>query len=189
MNRFPDESELILVTLLNNVTDYEIARLLGWYRIPLRSAPKIINVDYLAFYQSKAFDTQKWQIRYLAPVKGHELTTRREILIDEPNHPRANQEYYKIQLGPLIELPKPIMADKWKRITFFYTTGELLSKAETINDLIINAEDRPLVWNALREKASIDQTYGKNQEDQYLWLDIDPKVLSKLLGLEDTGYE
>jgi len=186
MNELPKESDLILVTLMNNITDFEIARLFGWYRIPLRSAPKIISVDYLAFYQTKSFATQKWQIRYLAPVKGHELTTRRELLIEEYNHPRANQEYYKIQIGPLIELPKPIIANKWKRITFFYTTGELLSKAESINDLIIDSEDRPIVWQALREKASINQSYGKAQEDQDMRLDLDPETLSKLLGIDNS---
>jgi hypothetical protein len=45
-------TSLILVAVLNNPRDLEIARLLGWYRIPLRSAPKVIAVDYLAFYQT-----------------------------------------------------------------------------------------------------------------------------------------
>ena len=32
-------TSLILVVLMNDPRDLEIARLLGWYRIPLRSAP------------------------------------------------------------------------------------------------------------------------------------------------------
>ncbi len=53
---------LVLVAIMNNQRDFEIARLLGWYRIPLRSAPKVVAVDYLAFYQTEAFDEEKWRI-------------------------------------------------------------------------------------------------------------------------------
>jgi hypothetical protein len=42
----------VLVAVVNNRRDLEIARLLGWYRIPVRSAPKAVGVDYLAFYQT-----------------------------------------------------------------------------------------------------------------------------------------
>jgi len=106
---------------MNQPRDLEIARLLGWYRIPLRSAPKVVAVDYLAFYQTAAFGEERWRIQYVAPVKGHELTTRIELIRDEPDHPHAHQEYYKIQIGPLQPLEKPLLAESWRRITFFYT--------------------------------------------------------------------
>jgi hypothetical protein len=38
-------TDLILVCLLPTPRDLEIARLLGWYRIPLRTAPKVVAVD------------------------------------------------------------------------------------------------------------------------------------------------
>ena len=113
--------------MINNPRDLEIARLLGWYRIPLRTAPKVIAVDYLAFYQTGAFGDEKWCIQYIAPVRGHELTTREELLKTEPDHPRAQEEYYKIQIGALERLPNPIQAETWRRITFLYTTGEYLT--------------------------------------------------------------
>jgi hypothetical protein len=97
-------TSLVLVAVVNNPRDMEIARLLGWYRIPLRTAPKVIAVDYLAFYQTGAFGEEKWRIQHIAPVRGHELTTRLELLRTEPDHPRAKEEYYKIQLGPLEQL-------------------------------------------------------------------------------------
>ena len=37
-------SALILVAVINNPRDLEIARLLGWYRIPLRTAPRVIEL-------------------------------------------------------------------------------------------------------------------------------------------------
>jgi len=139
--------------------------LLGWYRIPLRSAPKVISVDYLAFYQTAAFGEDKWCIQYIAPVLGHELSTRLELLKDEVDHPRASQEYYKIQLGAIQRLPKPIPAESWRRITFLYTTGEYLLPAETINDLIVHTEDRQVLWQALRERACLSQEYHPRRDE------------------------
>jgi hypothetical protein len=145
---------LILVALAPRPRDLEIVRLLGWYRVPLRSAPKVINVDYIAFYQSAAFGPDhRWQIETVAEVRGNELTTRAELLRDEPDHPRAREEYYKIQLGPLVALPRPIVAGRWRRITFLYTTGELFQSARTVNDLVVKSEDREILWRSLRERA------------------------------------
>ena len=83
MNDSPSENSLMLVGVMPTQKDYEIARLLGWYRIPMRMAPKIVDVDYLAFYQTSAFGVEhRWQIEAFAEVRGHELTTRRELLRD-----------------------------------------------------------------------------------------------------------
>ena len=90
----------------------EIARLLGWYRIPLRTAPKVVSVDYLAFYQPGSFGERGGQIEYVASVRGHELASRAELLKEEADHPRANEEYFKIQIGSLERLRKPIVAKK-----------------------------------------------------------------------------
>ena len=175
----PAATALILVAVMNNPRDLEIARLLGWYRIPLRSAPKVIAVDYLAFYQTGAFETEKWRIQYVAPVRGHELTTRAELLRNESDHPHANLEYFKIQLGPLTSLPEPILATSWRRITFFYTTGEYLLAAKSVNDLIVQSDERRTLWQALHERATQDQAYSAQDLPE---LDIDPGLLAALLG-------
>lgn len=182
MTMLPKNSDLILVVIMNNLRDFEIARVLGWYRIPLRSAPKIISVDYLAFYQTSVFGEEKWRIQYYAPVRGHELTTRAELIRDEPEHPHANQDYFKIQLGPIDRLPKPILAKKWRRITFFYTTGEHLRHASTVDDLLLASEERPIFWQALRERASQTQTYIP---DEFSEKDLDSELLALLLGLQE----
>ena len=177
---------LILVVLLNQPRDFEIARLLGWYRIPLRSAPKVVAVDFLAFYQTAAFGTEKWRIQYIAAVRGHELTTRHELLRDEPDHPNANQEYYKIQIGPLISLPKPVLAGDWKRLTFLYTLGEYLLSANTLNDLVVQSEERKLLWQSLRERASLEQNYHTEDAND---VNIDPGLLAALLGIQSLGID
>jgi hypothetical protein len=57
------DSSLILVCVIPEQRDLEIARLLGWYRIPLKTAPKVVDVDFLAFYQTNAFgEGHRWKI-------------------------------------------------------------------------------------------------------------------------------
>jgi len=176
-------TSLVLVCLLPTPRDLEIARLLGWYRIPLRTAPKVVAVDYLAFYQPSTFGDRGGQIELVAEVRGHELTTRAELLKDEADHPRAKEEYYKIQLGGLERLPQPIVADKWKRLTFLYTPGEYLLNAKLLNDLVVQNEEREILWKSLRDRAENEQLYKVDLPDE----NIDPALLVLLLGI--TGME
>ena len=174
-------TDLILVCLLPTPRDLEIARLLGWYRIPLRSAPKVVAVDYLAFYQPSAFAARGGQIEFIAKVNGHELTTRGDLLRDEANHARAKEEYFKIQIDSLEKLSQPIATDKWKRLTFLYSTGEYLLNAKTINDLVVSGDERQLLWRSLRERAENEQLYKVDLPEA----DIPPEVLMALLGIKE----
>ena len=175
-------TSLILVCLLPTPRDLEIARLLGWYRIPLRTAPKVVAVDYLAFYQPSVFGDRGGKIEFVAEVRGHELTTRAELLKDEEDHPRAKDEYFRMQIGGLEKLKEPVLTDKWKRITFLYTTGEYLLKANTINDLVVDGDERQLLWMSLRERAENAQLYKADLPDT----DIPPDVLMALLGIKEA---
>ncbi|HNH26181.1 MAG TPA: hypothetical protein PKJ84_02865 [Anaerolineales bacterium] len=180
-------TDLILVCLMPTPRDMEIARLLGWYRIPLKSAPKVVSVDYLAFYQPTSFGERGGQVEYIAQVRGHELTTRGELLKDEADHPRAKEEYFKLQLGNLEKLKEPVRTDKWKRLTFLYSTGEYLLNAKTLNDLVVEGEERNMLWKNLRERAENDQLYQVDLPEA----DIPPEVLMALLGIKDLagGYD
>ncbi|TES90077.1 MAG: hypothetical protein E3J88_04810 [Anaerolineales bacterium] len=180
----PSPTDLILVAIMPFPRDMEIARLLGWYRIPLRKAPKVVAVDYLAFYQPASFgDDHKWCIEVVAPVKGHELATRGDLFKDDLDHPRSREEYFKIQLGSLQALPRPIKAEKWKRVTFLYTTGEHLLQAETLNQLTVHDEERNLLWRALRERGVERQTYELADLPEF---PIDPEILA-YFGLMGGG--
>jgi hypothetical protein len=175
------ETALVLIAILPSQRDFDIARLFGWYRIPLKSAPKVISVDYLAFYQTKAFgEADRWQVTYVARILGHELTRRKDLLRDEPDHPRAQEEYFKLQIGPLQRLTRPIPAGDWKRITFFYTTGEQFQFAQTINDLVIKAQDeREILWHTLRERALHADEYKAQDLPESV---LDPAILTLLGG-------
>jgi hypothetical protein len=181
MPAYPPSDALVLVAVLTSRRDLEIARLLGWYRIPLRHAPKVIHVDALAFYQTGAFGPeQRWQIASFAEVRGHELTTRRELFRDEPDHPRAAEEYYRLALGPLQALPAPIPAGAWKRVTFLYTTGDLFQTAHSLRDLVVRPEERQQLWRTLRERALQDGAYRPEDLPE---LPLDPLLLAMLGNL------
>ena len=173
---YPNPSALILVGILPERRDLKIARLLGWYRIPLRTAPKIVSVDVVAFYQTAAFGRKhQWCIESFAEVRGVEMTTRRELLKDEMNHPHAGEEYYKLSLGPVQLMGRPILAGKWKRITFLYTTGEYFYRAKTINDLVVKNEEREQLWHSLRERALQGNYYGAEDLPEF---PLDPYLLA-----------
>jgi hypothetical protein len=176
---------LILIAVMPNPRDLDIVRLLGWYRIPLRFAPKVVDVDFLAFYQPGIFPPPEGgRINYLASVKGHELTTRGELFHEDCPPVRVNEEYYKIQLGPLSPLDKPIESGHWKRITFLYTTGEYLTHAATIQDLVVHSEERALLWQTLRDRQQ-DSTglYSTPAQE----IELDPQVAAWLGMLYQHG--
>jgi hypothetical protein len=153
--------DLILVAIINRPRDLEIARVLGWYRIPLGSAPRTIRVDWLAFYQTAAFGEERWAVRYVAPVRGFELRTRGELLQDEPDHARAGEPYYKIQLGALRELSRPIPAGKWRRFTFLYTTGRRLLSANELKELRVPpSTEHDMLWKMIRERGDGEGARG-----------------------------
>ena len=145
----PDSS--VLVAIMNSQQDLTLAREARWYRIPQKTAPKFFPPDFIAFYCTRAFGPDAYSVRWYAQVRGHELLTRHDLLPDEPHHPRASEPYYKLQLGPLLELPHPIPSQHWRRLTFVLTTGERLFSAWEINDLILGPHEHDLIWRALKE--------------------------------------
>jgi hypothetical protein len=89
----------------------------------------------------------------------------------------------------VFKLPKPILAEKWRRITFLYTTGEYLRKAVTINDLLVQSDERRMLWQALRERANQYQDYHINGLSD---MQVDPTLLAAFLGikeLEESKYD
>jgi hypothetical protein len=132
----------VLVAIMNNRRDFDRVTDQGWYRIPVKHAPPATQeAEILAFYFTKAFGEERWAIHWYAPVRGHELVRRRELLPKEPDHPRADQVYYKLQLGPLEQLEPPIISLRWRRITFIETTWDRFQMAQEINELYASGAD------------------------------------------------
>ncbi len=148
---FPEAS--VLIAVMTHRRDFETACNEGWYRIPVRSAPKFFPPDYVAFYFTRAFEAEAFSVRYFAAVRGHELLTRRDLLPAEPDHPRAGQEYYKLQIGPLVKREPPIVSKTWRRVTFLLTNGKRFSTASEINELILGPKEHDILWRALKERG------------------------------------
>lgn len=148
-----DADDGVLVVLMNNTRDMDIARNEHWYRVPAKHAPQhIAHARYLAFYLTKAFGEQRWSIREYAPVCGHELVRRRDLFEGDVDHPRADDAYYKLQLGSLLQLSRPITSRIGRRVLFIATTGDKFSRAVELNDLLGTSHADDALWDALKAK-------------------------------------
>jgi hypothetical protein len=150
----PDDR--VLVAIMNNLEDWQRVQDEHWYRIPVKFAPSPVpNIDWVAFFFTSVFDDDRWAVHYFARVEGHELLTRRNLLPAEPNHPRAGHWYYKLELGSLFHRLPPIIAGRWRRVTFIFTTGDRFEAAVELRDLLkdIAPDGRPFV--TLRETDRI----------------------------------
>ena len=130
----------VLVAYVPRPTDFTLIETESWYRIPQKFAPKGLYSEYIAFYFGRRFGDQKWAIHYFAENRGHELVRRIDLIPNEPNHKRAQDIYYRVQLGPLQKLERPVISLQWRRILFIHTTGDRFAEASEINDLLLDGD-------------------------------------------------
>lgn len=152
---YPDveaKRRTVLVAVVNNMDDLRRAASEGWYRIPQRRAPQRVGADYLAFYQTGAFRgaEEAQTVTYFAPTRRYRLVTRRELLPGESAHPRANDYYFRIEIGPLQRLERPIPADKFLRVTFIHTSLDRLLNAQSVAELFRKEDPFDQLWAALK---------------------------------------
>jgi len=141
-----------LVAIVPNKKDWKILKEKHWYRIPVKSAPKIVTqLRYLAFYQPKIFREEKWAVNYYAKIKDLEIVKRLELLPDEAKHIRAMDDYYKFTIEELKRLPHPIPSKRWRRIVFIPTTLDRLMNAKEINDLYDISPIEEKIYEILKE--------------------------------------
>jgi hypothetical protein len=131
---------------MNSRRDWEIVQSEGWYRIPLRRAPRQIAADHLAFYHTAAFPEERWSIRYYAPVQAVHIVRRDALLPAEVDHARAKALYYRFDLAPLQTLDEPLTSRRLRRITFIHTTLKRLLEVDDVADLWLNAPLRERLW-------------------------------------------
>ncbi len=162
-----EEDARVLVVIMNNPRDFALARDAGWYRIPLARAPRLVAADYLAFYQTRVFGKEAWAIHYYAPVRGYRIVTRVQLLPDEADHPRAHERYYKIEIGPLQRLERPIPSRRLRRVTFIPTTLSRLLHAGEINDLWLGNPIQERLWAELKGKGiEAEREYTIREADE-----------------------
>lgn len=181
----------VLVAVINRPKDFEIARDQGWYRVPEERAPRGVFFEYVAFYFTAAFGAEKYAVHYYARRLGHELVTRRELLPDEPDHPRADERYYKLQLGPLQRREPPIVSRRWRRITFIHTTWDRFQAAQELNDLFVEGgEFVDRLYHALREQGlAPERSYPLRETGGDYLVPLAIPCRAGLLGIDLTDGE
>ncbi|MBI3959006.1 MAG: DUF559 domain-containing protein [Chloroflexi bacterium] len=139
-----------LIAILNSQRDFEILQREGWYRIPVTSAPRRWPPRWLAFYQTKVFEAERYAVRYYGEVAGIESVRRAALFPHEGPNPKSNREYYKVSLHELKMLPQPILSRRPRRIVFVPTTWQKFTAASEFNDLFDESPLEDDLWKALR---------------------------------------
>ncbi len=144
----------VLVAILRDPADFQIAREQHWYRIPVATVHKRLlkrlPPTWIAFYHPKAFGDSAYGIHYYARVKDARQVMRESLFPDETPGPKAGTMYYRLGLGELKRLPHSIPSARRRRIVFIPTTWEKLMDAAEINDLYDDSPIEDLLYKELK---------------------------------------
>jgi hypothetical protein len=152
-----DRYATVLIGVLKTPRDLRLLQEEGWYRIPLRHLPaRGSTARFIAFYQPASFGAEGCAVRYFAAVRGWALLRRRDILPAEPGHPRADELYYRVELGELQRLSPPIRGGRWRRFSFIITHWERLQQARELRDLLHGSLWEEKLWGALRKVGVLE---------------------------------
>lgn len=143
------DDEPVLVGVLKERRDLALLLNERWYRIPLKRAPKW-KFQYLAFYEPARFGKDGKRVRYYAKIMERRTFLRRDLLPCEFSHPRASEPYCWFRLGKIQKLVRPIKNILPRRVSFGFTTLELLLKSKTILQLYNVASTEEIMARALR---------------------------------------
>lgn len=147
-------NDQLLVAILNDMSDFELARDEHWYRIPIDKAEKWLGdrwpPKWLAFYQTKNFGHESHAVTWYAQVLGISKAQRRELLPLEARNHKSQRNYFKLSIGPLQRRSQPILSKRYRRIVFIQTTWDKFTSAVEVNDLF---DDSPLenrLWDEFK---------------------------------------
>lgn len=165
-----------LIALLKEKRDLGIARRELWYRIPVKSAPKMVKtgkIKYLALYQPGVFKADAFHIQWYGRVKKITEMKRKELLPREPLHPNADMDYYKIELAEISQLPEPIISRRHRRMLFITTTYSRFINARELNEVFYESPLEEIFWEALQsEKISAERQFMLETEKDFFFLDF-----------------
>jgi hypothetical protein len=147
----PREQNDVLVSVVPRVSDFDIVNSQHWYRIPCAVVSQWATPAYLAFYHGQGFREEAGQIRYYAPVLHVDIVRRVDMFPDEPRHPRARDDYYRVHVDALQQRSVPIRSKQKRQIVLMPTTFEQFMLAGDINELTIGDD-------------AVDSLYGRMTE-------------------------
>ncbi|MEX2140380.1 MAG: DUF559 domain-containing protein [Pirellulales bacterium] len=153
MNRALPPDAPGLVAVMNNRLDFDRAEVEHWYRIPVQSAPDgLRKIRWVAFYLTKAFGCQKWSVRHWARVRRITQVKRLDLLPAEQHQPRAQNLYYRLELGSLQTRPEPIFSRRRRLIVFIPSIWKKFTGALEINDLVHGSPLEDRLWAAFKQE-------------------------------------
>jgi hypothetical protein len=130
---FPEDR--VLVGVVNRRRDLRAALDEGWYRVPVDRFQRPFDFEVLALFLARAFGQRNGAIHFYARILGVELARRRDLLPDEPDHPRADRLYFRVALGEVYVKHPPVRNSTGRRLSFVLTTWDRFQAAECIADL------------------------------------------------------
>ena len=147
----------VLIAIMNDQLDWGIARDQHWYRIPVESAAKWLRdrwpPHWIAFYQTKVFGQDAYAVTYYARVLDIREVPRWQLFPDQPHDIKAMRRYHQLMLGPLQQLPRPIVSRRLRRIVFIPTTWSKFVNATEINDLYDDSPLEDRLWIELKRRG------------------------------------
>ncbi len=126
--------KIVLVCVLKDRRDLRILLKENWYRIPVAYLPRR-KFTHLAFYQPAEFGRFGKRIQYYARISGSQTARRIDLLPRERNHPRAHDDYLRIEVAWVKKLECPIKNIIPRRVSFGFTSLKSLLKAGDILEL------------------------------------------------------
>ena len=178
----------VLVAILKEKSDLAILQDQGWYRIPVRSAPRRWPPKWLAFYQPSAFKEDAYRIRYYGQVVDIMEIKRRELFPTEFESTKSDQLYYRLQIESLEEREQPIPSFRPRRLVFVPTTWEKFVFAEQINDLFDDSPLEDRLWVELKKLLiGAERQWGLQVNQQYYQLDFALFCTKGQIDIETDG--
>jgi very-short-patch-repair endonuclease len=178
----------VLVAIMNSKRDFAILQDKHWYRIPVDTAPRRWPPRWLALYQTKVFDEERWSVNYYGRVRDVCIRRGQELELYEPPHPKANRRYYQVHLESIERLAQPILSRRWRRIVFIPTTWTKFTSAVEINDLFDESPLEDRLWAELKRlKIAAERQWDVNIGQAWYKLDFALFCEKGPLDLETDG--
>jgi len=182
----------LLVAIINNQHDFNLAHDHHWYRIPVSSAEKLLKErwppQWLAFYQTKIFGQEAHAVTYYAKVTEIRKVPRQQLFPDEQPNPKSRKWYYQLFFSPLQALPKPIYSRRFRRIVFIPTTVAKFFNAVEINDLYDESPLEDKLWSELKHlRIQAERQELVEIDDRYYILDFAVYCAKGNIDIETDG--
>lgn len=134
------QKQPVLVGIVKDEKQWDLIKNKKWYHLPVsvNSAPENpARIRYVAFYFPASFNGEhKYKVMFYAEMTGVVQKKRIELFPNEPENPKANEDYFQFHLGEIQKLSKAIVSrNNRDDIIHIPTNTEKLFNAEEINDL------------------------------------------------------